>query len=357
MQVNQFVVSLSFGDAISNAALCIQSLLRDGGYVSEIFAESTDSAMAGSAQRLWDYGELTDPENVLIVHFSIGSSLTTLLNRLEDKILLIYHNITPPEWFHAYAPRVAEQCRRGRHELAQIADRVSLALGVSEYNRRELDAMGFERTGVLPLPGTYERLTVPPNPVVRRLFDDEMTNFLFVGRVMPNKCFEDLLKVFAVYQKHIDPKCRLLLVGDNRVFEKYTLSLMRLADRMRLNDVIFTDRVKTDELVAYYLSGDVFLCMSEHEGFCAPLLEAFRFEMPVIGYDAGAVGETLGGGGILVQEKNYAEIAELAYRVTHDPRLRESILVGQRRVLDVFAARDQGETLLQYVKQVASGGV
>jgi glycosyltransferase involved in cell wall biosynthesis len=355
MQVNQFVASLSFGDAIGNAALCIQSLLRGQGYVSEIFAESTDSTMAGSAKRLRDYIDIADPRNVLIIHFSIGSSLTTFVRRLQDKILLIYHNITPPEWFHTCAPRVAEQCYRGRHELAQLADRVSLVLGVSEYNRRELEVMGFEKTGVLPLLGSYERLSVPPNPIVQQLFDDGKTNFLFVGRVMPNKRFEDLLKVFAIYQKQIDRECRLLLVGDCRVFEKYTLSLTRLVDRLKLKNVVFTDHVNTDELVAYYQLADVFLCMSEHEGFCAPLLEAFRFETPVIAYDAGAVSETLDGGGILVHEKRYEEIAELVHKVTHDAHLKESILAGQRRALEVFDARDYGEMLMHYVKQAAEG--
>jgi glycosyltransferase involved in cell wall biosynthesis len=231
-----------------------------------------------------------------------------------------------------------------------------LVLGVSEYNRGELEAMGFDNTGVLPLLGSYERLSVPPNPIVLELFDDEKTNVLFVGRVMPNKCFEDLLKVFAVYQKQIDRECCLLLVGDCRVFEKYTLSLTRLADRLELKNVVFTDHVKTDELVAYYQSADVFLCMSEHEGYCAPLLEAFRFDVPVVAYDAGAVSETLAGAGILVHEKKHEEIAELVHEVTHDAHLGESILTGQRRVLEAFDARDYGEMLVHYVKQVAEDG-
>jgi glycosyltransferase involved in cell wall biosynthesis len=330
MQVNQMVASLSFGDAIGNAALSIQSMLRDHGYVSAIFAQSTDSAMAGRAKRLSDYWEVTAPGNVLIIHFSIGSSISALVQQLKDKIILIYHNITPPEWFHVYAPRVAGQCYRGRDELAHFARHADLALGVSEYNRRELEGMGFEETCVLPLPGSFERLSESPNPVVLRLFDDERTNFLFVGRVMPNKRFEDLIKVFAVYQKLVDSKCRLLLAGDCRVFEKYYLSLTRLVDRLHVENVVFTDHVSTSELVAYYLLADVFLCMSEHEGFCAPLLEAFFFELPVIAYDAGAVRETLGGGGILVHAKKYDEIAEMVYGVTHDSDFRDRILTGQK---------------------------
>jgi glycosyltransferase involved in cell wall biosynthesis len=353
MQINQFVASLSYGDAVGNAALRIQSILRDRGYVSEIFAESTDSAMAGRAKRLRDYGEFADPRNVLIVHFSIGSSLTSFVRRLQEKILLVYHNITPPEWFHGFAPRVAAQCYRGRQELVQFADRVGLVLGVSEYNRSELEAMGFDKTGVLPLLGSYERLSVPPNPMALQLYDDEKTNVLFVGRVMPNKRFEDLLKIFAIYQKQIDRECRLLLVGDCRVFEKYTLSLTRLVDRMKLKNVVFADHVSTNELVAYYQSADIFLCMSEHEGFCAPLLEAFRFDVPVMAYDAGAVSETLAGAGVLIHEKKYEEIAALVHEVNHDDDLRESILAGQRRVLEAFDARDYGEMLMHYVKQVA----
>ena len=348
------VASLSFGDAIGNAALSIQSMLRDLGYVSEIFAESTDSAMAGRAKSLRDYGRVTAPENVLIIHFSIGSSISTLAAELKDKIILIYHNITPPEWFEVYAPRVARQCLEGRDELAQFARRADLVLGVSEYNRRELENMGCRSTGVLPLPGSLERLSDSPNPAVLRLFDDENTNFLFVGRVMPNKRFDDLLKVFAVYQKQIDHKCRLLLAGDCRVFEKYTLSLIQLVDRLQLDNVVFTDHVSTSELVAYYLSADVFLCMSEHEGFCAPLLEAFFFELPVIAYDAGAVGETMAEAGILVHAKKYDEIAELMYLAANDSDLRERIITGQKRALEAFVARDTSGMLIQYIAQVAS---
>jgi glycosyltransferase involved in cell wall biosynthesis len=350
------VASLTYGDAISNEALHIQSILRNRGYASEIFAESADSAMAGHAKRLRDYEEVSDPSNVLIVHFSIGSSLSTFTQKLKDKILLIYHNITPPEWFAPYAPRVAKQCHRGREELFEFAERADLILGVSNYNRNELREMGFENAEVLPLLSSYEPLTDPPHPPVLKMFDDDKTNFLFVGRVTPNKRFEDLLKVFATYQKHIERRCRLLLVGDWLPIENYHLALVQMFHKLQLRDVVFTGHVSTAELVAYYEVADLFLCMSEHEGFCAPLLEAFHLEIPVIAYDAGAVSETLGGGGILVHQKNYEEIAELAYMVTHDDGFREAIIKGQNRVLEDYASRDHEELLMRYVKQVAEVG-
>lgn len=353
MQIHQMVASLTYGDAISNEALHIQSVLRSRGYESEIFAESADSSMAGRAKRLPEYQEVTGPTNVLIVHFSIGSSLAAFTDGIEDKILLIYHNITPPEWFAPYAPRVARQCHRGREELAELGGRARLVVGVSEYNRSELREMGFDKAEVLPLLGSNGRLTEPPQPTVLKLFDDVKTNFLFVGRVIPNKRFEDLLKVFATYQKHVERGCRLLLVGDWLPIERYHLALSEMIHELHLRDVVFAGHVSTGELVAYYEVADVFLCMSEHEGFCAPLLEAFHFEVPVIAYEAGAVSETLGGAGILVHEKKYEEIAELAYLVTHDDEFRGRIIDGQNRVLEDYASGNHDELLLRYVKQVS----
>jgi glycosyltransferase involved in cell wall biosynthesis len=353
-QVHQMLASLSFGDAISNEALRIQEILRSRGYQSEIFAESMHSAMRSRARPLWDYQEVSSSDNVLILHFSIGAGVSNFAYRLPDRLLLIYHNITPARWFAPYQPRLARLCYHGRRELAIFPQQTRLALGVSEFNRAELEAMGFHPTGVLPLLQDRELLTTPPSPTILRMFDDDKTNFLFVGRVIPNKRFEDLIKVFYVYQKFIDPKSRLLLVGEFRGFERYFDALVRLAHELGLKDVVFTGHVDTDDLVAYCQLADLFVSLSEHEGFCAPLLEAFRFGVPVMAFDAGAVPETLSGGGVLIREKRFDEIAEMAYLLVHDESLRQQIVMGQDRVLDVLDSRTEEELLVGYVEQVSN---
>jgi len=165
---------------------------------------------------------------------------------------------------------------RGRQELATFAERTALALGVSEYNRSELEELGFQPTGVLPLLSDPERLAASPSPVVEALFGDDLTNFLFVGPVIPNKRLEDVMKVVKYYQRFIDRKCRLIFVGEWRDFERYYESLVGFAYELDLKNVEFPGRVSTRELVAYYRVADVFLCMSEHEGFCAPPARSLR---------------------------------------------------------------------------------
>jgi glycosyltransferase involved in cell wall biosynthesis len=184
------------------------------------------------------------------------------------------------------------------------------------------------------------------------MFDDEKTNFLFVGRIIPNKRFEDLIKVFHVYQKYIDPNCRLLLVGESKGFERYFDALVRTMDELELKDVVFTGHVDTDDLAAYYQLADLFLCLSEHEGFCVPLIEAFRFGVPVMAFEAGAVPETLGGAGILIREKRLDEIAEMAHLLVHDSSLREKVVAGQDRVLEAMDQRDDEGLLTGFIEQV-----
>ena len=351
MQVHQMMAALSFGDAIGNEALRIQEILRNEGFDSDIFAESVHPEMAGRARKLWDYREVSSKDGLLILHFSIGAGVSTYAYHLPDPILLIYHNITPARWFQAFHRHLAGLCYHGRRELQAFVPRVRLAVGDSEFNRSELEAVGFHPTGVLPLLLDSARLKVPANEVVLEMFDDDKTNFLFVGRVIPNKCFHDLIKVFAFYQRYIDRNSRLLLVGEWVGFEKYYEALVRMVDDLALKDVVFTGHVDDDDLVAYYEVADLFLCLSEHEGYCVPLVEAFELGVPVMALDAGAVPETLGGAGVLIREKRIDEIAMMAHAVVTDDELRAKIVEGQDRVLDRMAAVDHRALLLEFVQR------
>jgi glycosyltransferase involved in cell wall biosynthesis len=346
------LASLSYGDAIGNEALRIQQILRGRGFDSEIFAESLHPVMAGEAEKLWDYRDRSSSENILILHFSIGAGVSTFAYHLPDRILLIYHNITPARWFAAYHAHLAGLCYHGRRELAAFVERASFALGDSEFNRAELEAVGFHPTGVLPLLLDPNQLEISPSPVTLEMFDDDKTNFLFVGRLIPNKRFEDIIKVFYVYKKYIDPNCRLLLVGEGHGFEQYVDALIRLVDDLALKDVVFTGHIDTDDLVACYRVADVFLCMSEHEGYCVPVIEAFRFGVPVMAFEAGAVPETMGGGGVLIREKRFEEIAEMAYALVHDKELRDRVVSRQDAVLESMASRDEEALLMSYVEQL-----
>ncbi len=195
----------------------------------------------------------------------------------------------------------------------------------------------------------YDR---PPSPVVRGLYDDGRTNVLFVGRIIPNKKIDDLVRSFAVFQKWLRPRSRLLLVGDHRGFERYFDRLQELVRELRLDEVVFTGQVDDDELYAYYRLADVFLCLSEHEGFGVPLQEAMHFGLPVIAYDAGAVRETLRGGGLLLQDKRPELVADLLDRLTRGGELRRAVLASQATAIAGIRSTDFGALLRERLSPV-----
>ncbi len=350
--VHQLLAALAYGDAIGNEALAIQGHLRRRGFTSEIFAERVHPRMAAFARPLWDYARVSSPETVCLFHFSIGGAAGRLIHSAPDRLVSIYHNITPASWFLGYHSHLATLCHHGRRELVAFAPRTELALGDSEYNRRELEAVGYAHTGVLPIVLDLERFRGPANRVTRRLYRDGRTNILFVGRVIPNKRIEDLVRVFAVYQRFVDPRCRLLLVGDYRGHERYLGALQRLVRDFRLDEVVFTGHVDDDELRACYQAADVFLCVSEHEGYCVPLVEAMAAGVPVVAYDAGAVAETLGAGGVLLREKRPEVVAELLHALVHDAGLRRAVLETQRRAIDAVRRTDFGALLAERLAPV-----
>jgi len=355
-RVHQLLAALAYGDAISNEALAIQGHLRRAGFESDIFAEGVHPRMTPHARPLWQYGEVSSPETVCLFHFSIGSAAARLIYHAPDRLVSIYHNITPAEWFLGFHPHLAGLCYHGRRELAAFAPRTELALGDSEYNRRELVAAGFARTAVLPIVLDLASYARPPAPVMRRLWDDGRTNVLFVGRIIPNKRIEDLIRAFALYQRLFDRHSRLLLVGDTRGHEKYHDRLQEMVRARAVEEVVFTGQVDDDDLLACYASAEVFLCLSEHEGFCVPLLEAMAFSVPVIAYDAGAVRETLRGGGVLLREKEPALVAGLVHRVLTDDALRARVLKTQAGAMAQVRGTDFGALLLDRLAPVLGDG-
>jgi glycosyltransferase involved in cell wall biosynthesis len=350
--VHQLLAALSPGDAISSQALQIQSHLRRAGFVSELFAEKVHPRIATQARQLWQYQRVASGDNVCLLHFGLGSAASRLFATLPDRRVLLYHNVTPAEWFLGFSRLHASECDAGRRELAALAPGVELAVGVSEYNRRELQAAGFARTAVLPILPNPALAEQPRSPVLQRLFEDGRDNILFVGRISPNKRIDDLIRVFAVYQRFVRPASRLLLAGDFGGQERYYEALLRMAEGLRLSEVVFTGHLADDDLRACYAAADVFLCLSEHEGVGVPLLEAMSFGLPVVAFDAAAVRETLRGGGVLLTEKRPEQVAELLDLLQRDQGLRAAVLATQRRVVDELAGIDYARLILERLAPV-----
>ncbi len=352
-RVHQLMAALSYGDAVSNDALAIQGHLRSAGFESDIFAEHAHPRMAQRCRPLWRYAEVSSPDTVCLFHFAIGSGAGRMIFSAPDRLVTRYHNITPPEYFASFLPHLARQCHQGRLELAAFAPRTALGLGVSEFNRRELERAGYARTAVAPIPLDLDRFAAGPRaPVIREVFGDGRTNLLFVGRIIPNKKIEDLLRAFAFYQSTFDPASRLLLVGDHWGYEPYLLYLQAVGRELGAQEVVFTGQVEDDELRAYYSVASAYVSLSEHEGFCVPLLEAMAFGVPVMAYDAGAVAETLGGAGLLLEDKRAPEVAALIDRLVRDRAMRATVLTGQQRRLEQARATDTGARLLEALAPV-----
>jgi len=351
-RVHQVLAALSYGDAIGNEALAIQRLLRQEGFDSDIFAERVHPRMASLARPLWEYTRVSSPDTVCLFHFSIGSAAGRLVYHSQDRLVSIYHNITPAHWFLGFHPHLAGLCHHGRRELQAFAERTELALGDSEFNRQELESAGYKRTGVLPIVLDLDAYRKPPSPVIRKLYQDGRTNILFVGRIIPNKRIQDLIRVFAVYQRYENPRSRLLIAGDHRGFERYYDRLQQMVRAFDLDEVVLTGHVDDDDLMAYYSVADVFLCLSEHEGYCVPLLEAMTFGIPVIAYDAGAVAETLRGGGVLLKDKNPEQVAELIGRLLKDATLKQAVLATQSSALAEVRSTDYKALLMERLAPV-----
>ncbi len=352
--VHQVLATLGYGDAIGHEVLGIQRVLRTAGYDSEIFVETADPRLEDLT---YDYRDLVDasrPDNLLIHHFSIGSRASRVAFALPDRMALVYHNITPPEYFVGVHKQLVELCWKGRRELGAYVDRCDIALGDSEYNRQELETLGFHTTGVLPVVPDFSHLSGDPDWRVAGQFDDEWTNLLFVGRMIPNKRIENVIRIFHAYRTRINPRSRLLLVGAHGGFEKYLAMLHQLVAALGTPDVHFSGHVSNQELAAYYSVADLFLCASEHEGFCVPLVESFHMGVPVVAYAATAVPATMDGGGVLYENRDPLHVAMLIDGVLSDGSLHDRVLASQDAALARLKAREFGKTLLGFVDRVAA---
>ena len=338
MIVNQWLPAAHRGDAIGDSARRLRGMLRRLGHEAEIYALTIDEPLQGDVRPFTHPGARRG--DVTILHFALPSPMTDALRRLDGAKVLLYHNLTPAAFFAPYDPALFRLAVLGRQELASLVGHVDLALGVSEYNRRELAALGFEPTAVLPLAVDTSRVTRPVHlPALEQLLDDEYVNFLFVGRIAPNKKIEDLIRLAEHYKRYVDAYYRFIFVGRCDAVPRYYSMIRALMTEYPLLDerFIFTGAVSDEELAVYYRNAAVYVSLSEHEGFCAPLVEAMATDVPVLAYAAAAVPETLGGAGVQFAPKDLEFAAELLGALAFDDDLRSGVIAGQRRRLADFS--------------------
>jgi glycosyltransferase involved in cell wall biosynthesis len=338
MIVNQWLAAAHRGDAIGDSARRFRGLLRELGHESEIYALTIDTDLER------DIRPFTDPAarrgDATILHYALPSPMTAALAALPGGRVLHYHNITPASYFAPYDPALFRLAVLARRELATLAGHVDLALGVSDFNRRELESLGFAPTAVLPIAVDTSRVTRPVRrPSIEGLLDDELVNFLFVGRIAPNKKIEDHIYLAEHYKRYVDAYYRFIFVGRYDAVPAYYAAVRGLISRFKMLEerFIFTGPVPDDELAVYYRHAALYISLSEHEGFCAPLVEAMAAGVPILAYSAAAIPETLGGAGVQFAPKDLEQAAELAGALVFDDHLRREVIAGQRRRLATFS--------------------
>jgi glycosyltransferase involved in cell wall biosynthesis len=304
------------------------------GYISEIFAEHIHPSLVAEVRPMSAFRPRPE-EKYVIYHHSIGSTVVDRLLATSLGIILAYHNVTPPEFFAGTDPALAKQMVQGREQLAALRKRTALALPVSPYNAQELLEAQFRNTHVLPLVLDESCYRLSPGNALRDPLGLAGPRLLFVGRLVPNKKQEDLIKLLHFYRR-IRPQAHLVLVGDAWLVS-YAQWLHEFARDLNLHDsVVFAGHVSQMDLVAHYAYADVYVSMSEHEGFAKPIVESMYMGLPVMAYGSAGVPGTLGGAGVLFHEKEYEALAEMVDMLVHNPDLRRRVISRQRNRAESF---------------------
>lgn len=356
MRIVQLLPTFSAGDAIGNEVLALNEMLLHLGYETLIGAANVNIRNGRKMNRMVvnisSMGEFRD-NDIIIYHFSIGNPLNQIFRVCRGKKILRYHNITPPEFFKGYDWIAFESCKTGYEQLAELRGVVDICLADSEYNAKDLRKAGYT-CPIRVLPILLSMKTYEQKPVWRLMkkYRNNGTNLLFTGRVVPNKNYEQLIDVFYYYKKYMDPDARLILAGNCDRTGPYYKDLCKYVERLELNDVIFTGYLDIRQLISCYCLADLFLCMSRHEGFCVPLVEAMIYRIPILAYNQAAVGETMGQAGILLDDADPLVAAELAHTMIRNVELKKQLIQGEQERLKYFEESRIKRKFLQYIQEL-----
>jgi glycosyltransferase involved in cell wall biosynthesis len=356
--IHQFLPTFAGRDAIGMHTLRLQRLLREAGYESDIYARFKHDEVKHAAYDLDDFTQRNPrrDDTWALYHFSIGDPMVDALRGFGIPIALDYHNITETRFFLRWDPAAAITMFDGRRQLASLVTDVNFSLADSSFNESELRELGFNRTAVAPILIDFADLDTPPDPSVARARDQRRAggghDWLCVGRIAPNKCQHDVIAAFAAYRRLYDRQARLTLVG-GKAAPSYSRALETMCRELGVADAVtFADVVTHEKLLAYYRTSDVFVLLSEHEGFNVPVLEAMHFGMPVVAYAACAVPETVGAGGLLLDEKEPVLVATAVRETLSSEATRSALVAAGRTRVEHFGVANTGPRVLGTIKEM-----
>lgn len=351
-RIDQVIPAIVEHDAVSNHTFEAQRLLRSLGFDSEVFARIIGPGTEGRVKPIDQLPRLTGGRQWILYQHSIGSPAAEVVAAHPGRKLLDYHNVTPAPLVERWIPPLGLEARLGRTQLAELSRRVDLAFADSAFNASELTAAGYRRVRVVPVLIESGNLqSEPDRQVLDRLLESKRhggSDWLFVGQIAPHKAQHDLVKAFACYRRNFDPAARLHIVG-REMGNAYRDALRRFVDGIGLSAAVsLPGSVPVGVLAAYYAAADVFVCCSDHEGFCAPIIESMHRGLPVVAYSVAAVTETVGDGGVLLPSKDPALVASAVHEILSRPELRSELVAAGARQ----AARYSLEGSRQAFRQV-----
>jgi len=351
-RIYQLLPTLNPFDAIGNEVCVIQDELIKLGFHSEIYAQNIHPSMKNRAKNYQHYKKPKDKDEVFIYHHSIGSDLFDFILSLDSKIIMIYHNITPPEFFEGTNNVIADLLKQGKIQLEKLKSHIDFAVGDSEYSRLELENIGYKKTGVFPI-------LLDKKKYKQKLDQDfiskykNSSNILYVGRIAPNKNVEQIIRIFHYYFSNINPNSNLFLVGGfDGVSDSYYQSLQSLIHNAEIKNIHFITDADDKKLITLYSMANLFITMSKHEGFCVPLVESMIFKIPTIANNSTAIPYTLEDSGFLTSDETFEEIGELVDVILGDESIKNGITKKQIKRLSTLYENDNKTMLDDLIRQV-----
>lgn len=349
-RVHQFHSGSAVGDAVTNGMLLVRGALRKAGLVSDIYVESVAPELS---QDLKPLGELDpSPEDVLLIHHSMGHDVMEYIAALNCKKILVYHNVTPPKffsdsrWWQGYSAK-------GYDQLSVLREIVQGSIADSDYNADDLRRRGFDNVRTIPFLKDFKAHREHPFNQRHQHFDKAAYQLLFVGRIAGNKGQAELVEFMAAYADAFDYPLQLTLAGhSNHDGSGYAARIDRLISAYGLEErVKRVGHIADEDLYGLYRAADAYVSLSQHEGFGVPLVEAMAFDLPIVAYDAAAVASTLGGSGVLIPDTRPETIARALAPVLMSRKARRAVLAGQRRRLDDFDIEKLTGALFDFLEE------